>query len=163
MGQEIEAMEAGNKEEIIAHHGSRNSQNDDSAGQGNNDAMQDFSIDDLYGLFQGDESANDELGFDGENHLPSFEASGTPQDIVASSAGGTMVSNKYGESKANDSTIREDNKAAENASGSKSAAKNKGKRRRQSIKIDVEKGLPPPSWHSEAADRQHRQLMVVEM
>lgn len=25
------------------------------------------------------------------------------------------------------------------------------------------RGLPPPSWHSEAADRPHRQAMIVEV
>lgn len=37
-------------------------------------------------------------------------------------------------------------------------------RRRRSREIEQgARGLPPPSWHSEAADRPHRQAMIAEM
>ena len=39
-----------------------------------------------------------------------------------------------------------------------------GKTRRRSSKLEGEnRGLPPPGWHSEAADKQHRQEMILEM
>ena len=51
---------------------------------------------------------------------------------------------------------------AKTGKNAKDGTKPKSKRRRQSIKI-VDRGLPPPSWHSELADKQHRQAMVLEM
>ena len=39
-----------------------------------------------------------------------------------------------------------------------------GKTKRRSSKLEGEnRGLPPPGWHSEAADKQHRQEMILEM
>jgi len=39
-----------------------------------------------------------------------------------------------------------------------------GKTKRRSSKLEGEnRGLPPPGWHCEAADKQHRQEMILEM
>jgi len=39
-----------------------------------------------------------------------------------------------------------------------------GKLKRRSSKLEGEnRGLPPPGWHSEAADRLHRQEMILDM
>ncbi|GAX15345.1 hypothetical protein FisN_8Lh367 [Fistulifera solaris] len=40
----------------------------------------------------------------------------------------------------------------------------KPKKKRQSLKIEhADRSLPPPRWHSEAADRLHRKAMQMEM
>ena len=44
------------------------------------------------------------------------------------------------------------------------AALTKPKKKRQSLRIEhADRGLPPPRWHSEAADKPHRKTMQVEM
>lgn len=40
----------------------------------------------------------------------------------------------------------------------------KPKKKRQSLKIEhADRGLPPPRWHSEAADKFHRKAIQMEM
>ncbi|GAX25735.1 hypothetical protein FisN_8Hh367 [Fistulifera solaris] len=44
------------------------------------------------------------------------------------------------------------------------AASVKPKKKRQSLKIEhADRSLPPPRWHSEAADKLHRKAMQMEM
>ena len=116
-------------------------------------SMQAFSIDELCDIFEGDDSAGVDLTFDGESL--SFEE----------------TTDAYSQQNPQPSSVRSNDNAGEGATetagdkapAAKAPAKGRGKRRRQSIKIDIDRGLPPPSWHSEAADKPHRQSMVVEM
>ncbi len=113
-------------------------------------AMQDFSIDELCEIFE-DDSAGVDLMFDGE--ALSFEETGSQPQRGSQPSSVQSKDNPTGDTTG----------STDNTQSTKPPAKNRGKRRRQSIKIDIDRGLPPPSWHSEAADKQHRQSMVLEM
>jgi len=104
---------------------------------------------------------------DGEN------SDGSQQEIVSSSCS-AKDSNKNNDSGSGSAAAS----ATANATGSATSAtkaknakdigENERKRelrqRRSSLDTKgAEKGLPPPSWHSEAADKHHRQEMIMEI
>lgn len=59
-----------------------------------------------------------------------------------------------------------DTDANNNSSSSRPASSKPEPVRRRRIGREIEqggRGVPPPTWHSEAADRPHRQAMIAEM
>jgi len=103
---------------------------------------------------------------DGEN------SDGSQQEIVSSSSSSAIECNKNNDSgsAAASATANATDSAASatKAKNTKEIGEDERKRelrqRRSSLDTEgAEKGLPPPTWHSEAADKHHRQEMIMEM
>ena len=104
-------------------------------GENDESEMQDLFVDDLDAIFD-DDPGSDEFG-------PEPGAEGVGQDLSAVPP--LPVPSGEGSSQPGASTNR---------------------RRRSANSTRIEKGdrgIPPPSWHSEAADKSHRQQMILDM
>jgi hypothetical protein len=113
---------------------------------GTDSLQEDLFSDDFNGIFDDDGPSSEEFSFDAST----LDFADTPQESTANSS--------------MDGAPSDPGKSAQDSEAK--PAKTEGKRKRQTgiIKIEQgEKGLPPPSWHSEAADKPHRQSMILEM
>lgn len=149
--------------------GDDNSNKDHPNEDGEDDNIQEFFISDLGGIiFDVDQDEDDdesELNFEPDDTLDGF--GGPSNDIALSdSPDPTEKAAAPKETPKNSSKKKNTKAKAKESSSAKSSGTGKPKKRRQrnSLKIEGgEKGLPPPSWHSEAADKPHRQAMILDM
>ena len=123
-------------------------------------------IQDLFsefgGMFDDEEQSTEDLNFDnslddfgGPTHDDPFPETSSPSSEVQSDQTSTTNSES--------SQSKKEEAGKKGAKGSKKTQV-KAKRTRNSLKIERgNRDLPPPSWHSEAADRPHRKTMVIEM
>lgn len=106
-----------------------------------NDMQDDLFFGDLDGIFDDDGASDEFLSFDGADD---YDASSEAGESIAS---GPL-----------------ENTASTSVSTLKRATSEPSRKRRSGREIEGRfRGLPPPRWHSDAADRPHRQAMVLEV
>ena len=138
-------------------------------------------LDDLNGIFDDDDDDDDDNN-DADDESPgaglafeggAIEDFGLSHDDSSPSTSRSTLSAKLA-AFANEVALSSEQEAAEGKKSdekkpkpqSNPNARSKGKKRRQrtlTIEGGGKKSGPPPKWYSEAADKQHRQAMVLEM
>lgn len=149
------------------------------------ETLSDLFDDDINGMFDDEQSpAEGEIAFESMDDLNEPDEDQLPPELKLNdgpepSLSNAIVMNLNDAALGNDGTHSNGN-VASTATGSATNTTTttppplqleadkpiKGKRRRQTSINKIEhgdRGMPPPRWHSEAADQGHRQTMVVEM